>query len=149
MDEILRALGGLLLQAIPTFLLVLALYFYLKRVYFGPLARVLAERHQATEGARKLAQETFDRASAKAAEYEAALRNARSEIYREKEEFRQKLLQDQAGAAQQARQNAGALVEQASRQLGEELARARESLALQTDSLAEQIARGILDRRTG
>jgi F-type H+-transporting ATPase subunit b len=76
MDEVLRSLGGLLLAAIPTFLLVVALHFYLKRVLFGPLARVLQQRYEATEGARRAAQDMLAQVSAKQAEYESALRNA-------------------------------------------------------------------------
>ncbi len=53
MDAILNPLGGLLLRALPTFLLVLVLHFYLKRVFFAPLDKVLEARRQATEGARE------------------------------------------------------------------------------------------------
>jgi len=44
MDETLRALGGILLRAIPTFVLVVLLHFYLKFVFFKPLQRVLRQR---------------------------------------------------------------------------------------------------------
>jgi F-type H+-transporting ATPase subunit b len=147
MDEVLRSLSGLLLKAIPTILLVVAIHFYLKRTYFRPMARVLAERYEATEGARKLAEETLAKASAKAAEYEAALRSARSDIYREQEELRKKLREDQAKAIQQARRSAEASVKQASNQLAGELEAAKQSLAFQTDSLANQIVQTILRRR--
>jgi F-type H+-transporting ATPase subunit b len=147
MDEILRALGGLLLQAIPTFLLVLALYFYLRRVYFGPLARVLAERHQATEGARKLAQETLARASAKAAESDAALRAAGAEIYREQEAFRQTLRQKQAQAVKEARQRATVAAKDSKLQRDAELAAARESLRQHAGAIADEIVEAILRRR--
>ena len=148
MDEVLRALGGLLLKAIPTFLLVVALHFYLKRVYFRPMARVLAERYDATEGARKLAEETLAKASAKTAEYETALRSARSDIYREQEELRKKLREDQAKAIQQARQSAEASVKHASRKLADELESAKQTLALRVDSLANEIVQSILHRRS-
>jgi F-type H+-transporting ATPase subunit b len=147
MDEVLRSLGGLLLKAVPTFLLIVLLHFYLKRVYFGPMARVLSERYNATEGARKMADESLAKASQKAAEYESAIRAARSDIYREQEEFRQKLRQDQMHAAQEARQRADATVKEASRQLAGELESAKRSLALQTESLADEIAKTVLHRR--
>ena len=82
MEATLNALAQILLQAIPTFLLVLLLHQYLRAVFFNPLARVLAERNEATEGARKKAAESLDRAAAKAAAYEESLRAARNEIYR-------------------------------------------------------------------
>jgi F-type H+-transporting ATPase subunit b len=148
MDEVLRSLGGLLLKAIPTFLLIVLLHLYLKRMFFRPMARVIEERYQATEGARKAAEERLAKAAGKAAEYEASLRAARGEIYREQEELRQSLRQDQARAIAEARQSAGAGAKEASRQLAVELEAARQSLALQTESLASQIADSVLHGRT-
>jgi F-type H+-transporting ATPase subunit b len=148
MDEVLRSLGGLLLKAIPTFLLIVLLHLYLKRMFFRPMARVIEERYQATEGARKAAEERLAKAAGKAAEYEASLRAARGEIYREQEELRQGLRQDQARAIAEARQSAGAGAKEASRQLAAELETARQSLALQTESLASQIADSVLHGRT-
>jgi F-type H+-transporting ATPase subunit b len=147
MDQVLRALGGLLLNAIPTFVLVIALHFYLKRVYFRPMARVLAERAEATEGARRQASDMLAQASAKAAEYDENLRNARSEIYREQEQYRDRLRQDQAQALTQARESSNAAVKQATARLAEEAALARQSLAAQADSLANEIVQTILHRR--
>ena len=78
MDQILRELAELLLKAVPTFLLVGLLYLYLKWVFFRPLERVLEARRQATEGTRKLAEQTLTKASAQAAHYQAALQAALS-----------------------------------------------------------------------
>ena len=69
MDAILRDLSGILLRAVPTFLLVIFLHFYLKSVFFGPMQQVLRKRYEATEGARKLADESLARAAQKTAEY--------------------------------------------------------------------------------
>ncbi len=148
MDQVLHALGGLLLNAVPTFVLVIALYFYLKRMYFRPMARVLAERAEATEGARRQASDMLAQASAKAAEYDEKLRHARSEIYHEQEQYRERLRQDQAQAVAQARQGASAAVKQASDQLAGEAAAARQLLAAQADSLANEIVQTVLHRRT-
>ena len=147
MEDTLRALGGLLLQAIPTFLIVVLLYFYLKRMYFRPMERVLAARYEATEGARKLAEESLAKASRKAAEYDAALRAARAEIYREQEAFRQTLRQEQAQAVEAAHQRATTVVKEAGLQLYAELAAARESLRQEAGALADRIVESILRRR--
>jgi F-type H+-transporting ATPase subunit b len=147
MEETLRALGGLLVQAIPTFLIVMALHLYLKWVYFRPMERVLAERFEATEGARKLAEESLTKASAKAAEYDAELRAARAVLYREQEAMRQTLLQEQAQAVEEARQRATAAVKQASLELDAELVAAKESLRQQAGTLADQIVETVLRRR--
>jgi F-type H+-transporting ATPase subunit b len=147
MEQLLASLGALLLKAVPTFLLIVFLNFYLKRVYFRPMQRVLAERYAATEGARKLAEESLAKASGKAAEYETALRSARAEIYREQEEFRQSLRQEQGRRVLEARRAADQAVKQAREQLAAELDTAKESLRRHTDSLAEEIVAAVLDRR--
>ena len=73
-----HALSGILLRAIPTFLLVVFLHFYLKYMFFKPLDKVLHARYEATEGARLRAAESLEKAAAKTAEYEAAMRTARA-----------------------------------------------------------------------
>src|SRR5580704_1601836 len=96
MGDTLRALGQILLKAVPTFLLVVFLHFYLKKMFFQPLERVLRQRFEATEGARKLADQALERAASRTAEYEAALRAARSEIYQAQEEFYKQLHESQS-----------------------------------------------------
>src|SRR5205085_2833862 len=54
MDAMLHALGGILLRAVPTFLLLIALTYYLKSVFFKPLEKVLHQRYEATEGAPRI-----------------------------------------------------------------------------------------------
>jgi F-type H+-transporting ATPase subunit b len=147
MDEVLRALGDLALKAIPTLVLVMALHLYLKRVFFGPMTRVLDERRKATEGARKQAEDSFEKASQKAAEYEAALAAARNEIYREQEELRLKLRAEHDRAVVEARHSTEAQVKEAGLQLGAEVESARRSLALDADALAGQIAESVLRER--
>src|ERR1039458_4228031 len=77
MDAMLHALGGILLRAVPTFLLVILLHFYLKSIFFKPLEKVLDQRYEATEGARKLAEQNLDGGAAKTADYEAQMRAAK------------------------------------------------------------------------
>ena len=96
MEATLNALGGILLNAIPTFLLFLLLHFYLKSVFFGPMEKVLHERDEATAGARRRAQESLAKAEEKSRQYEETLRNARNEIYKEQEEQRKLWQAEQA-----------------------------------------------------
>lgn len=144
MDEILTALGGLVLSAVPTVLLLVLLHFYLKYVFFRPLDRVLARRHDATEGARNAAQASMETATRKAAEYAAAIRAARNEIYKEQEETRRKWRQEQAGAFEESRRKASEMVKQARVQLADEVVEANKLLAGETDRLASAIADSIL-----
>ena len=147
MDETLRALGGILLRAIPTFLLVVLLHFYLKFIFFKPLQRVLRERYEATEGARELAESSLAKASEKAAEYEAALRSARGETYRELEQMRRQLQEERAAGVREARLRADAAIGQAKVALVAEVAELKKNLEAESDSLADRIANKILRGR--
>lgn len=147
MDATLIALGGLLLKAIPTFVLFLLLHFYLKYVFFKPLDKVLKSRFDATEGARAAARQSLDNAAKKASEYEEAIRNARSEIFREQEQFRADWRKEQSEAVAAARAEAGAMVKQAREQLAADAAGARSSLQVQSEMLASQITDRMLQGR--
>ena len=81
MDATLHDLGGILLKAIPTLILLLIVHLYLKRMFFGPMRDVLAKRQEATEGAQKSAEMLLAKASEKAEAIEVSLRKAREEIY--------------------------------------------------------------------
>src|SRR6185295_17939138 len=106
MDAMLQALGRILLGAVPTFLLVVLLHFYLKSMFFKPLEKVLHARYEATEGARKLADESLAQAAAKTAKYEAALQAAKAELYRGQENLHKQLLERETAAIAAARQSA-------------------------------------------
>lgn len=147
MDATLHALSGILLKAIPTFLLVVALNFYLKAVFFKPMKKVLAQRYAATEGARKLAEESLQKAAAKTAEYEAALRAARSEIYQAQERIYKEMRERQSSELAAGRQQAEARITAARQVLAEEVGFAKAALAAQGDALAVRIADSILGRR--
>src|SRR5215210_5307745 len=104
MEATLHALGQILVQALPTFFLVVFLFLYLRSMFFKPLEHVLALRNAGTEGARKIAAEALDRAQAKAAIYQEQIRSARNEIYREGEQVRLKWREDQAAQVALARE---------------------------------------------
>src|SRR5215475_4677341 len=96
MEQTIQALGGILLKAIPTVVILIFLHFYLKFMLFKPLAKVLKERDALTAGARKAAEQSLAAAERKAQEYEAKFRDARAEVYKQQEETRKVWLQDQA-----------------------------------------------------
>jgi len=146
MDAILHQLGQLLLRAVPTFLLVVVLHFYLKSMFFKPLGRVLQQRYDATEGARKAAEEMLERASKKTAEYEAALRLARAEIYQAQEQIHKQLEEREAAELAEARRRVEALIKEAREALARDVEASKASLAKDSDLLAEQIAETILRR---
>lgn len=144
MDDTLRALGDILLKAVPTFLLVVFLHFYLKKIFFQPMEKVLHQRFEATEGARKLAEQSLARASARTAEYETAIRAARSEVYRGQEQFYKQLQESHAAQLAAARHRSEAAVRDAKAQLARDVEEAKLSLASSSEALAAEIAESIL-----
>jgi F-type H+-transporting ATPase subunit b len=146
MDETLRQLGGILLRAVPTFILVVLLHLYLRFIFFTPLQRVLQERYDATEGARKLAEESLGRASQKAADYEAALKAARAETYKELEQLQRQLQDDRAASVKAARARAEATIAEAKAALSAEVEGLKKNLEAESGTLADRIASKVLGR---
>jgi F-type H+-transporting ATPase subunit b len=146
MDQIIHQLGELLLTALPTFLLVLFLNYYLKFVFFKPLEGVLKRRYEETEGARKLAEESLQRAAKKTADYEETLRAARTEVYQAQEHAYRELRDRMAAQIAETRAQAEAAIKQAKNELAQEVEAAKSELAGDSETLADQIAESILRR---
>ena len=148
MEETLQALGGILLKAIPTIILLIVLHFYLKAVLFGPLDRVMRKRRELTEGARKVAEDSLAAASRKADEYEAKLRDARAVVYKEQEELRKRWLEEQSNEVTGFRARTEASVKAAREALAAEADAARKSLQDSSAAVADQIVTMVLGRRS-
>jgi F-type H+-transporting ATPase subunit b len=115
-------------------------------MFFGPLEKVLHQRYEATEGARKAADVSLARATAKTAEYEAALQAARSEVYRTQEQVNKQMQERESAQIAEARQAADALIKAAKADLTADVQAAKASLARDSEALANQIAESILRR---
>ena len=148
MDQTLHALGGIVLNGLPTFFLIIILAICVKYLYLKPLDKVLEERFRLTEGARKAAEESLRNADTKVAEYEEALAGARSEIYREQAEFLKNVQAGQAEQVRLARSESDARVAAAKAAIAQEAQAAQHGLEAQSEMLANQIADAILSRRT-
>src|ERR1017187_561008 len=144
MDATLHSLGTLLLQSIPTLLLVILLNIYLRVVFFGPLNKVLKQRSDATKGAREAAEASAKRAADKTAEYEGALQQARAEMYKEQEELRRKWLTEQTRLIEKARTRSHEALHTAKTSIEGDAATAKQDLQAQSESLAEQISSMVL-----
>ena len=147
MDKTLHDLGVIILNGLPTFFLVLVLAACVKYLYLKPLEKVLKERFNLTEGARKAAEQSLKAADSKVAEYEAALARARSEIYADQSEFLRKLHDEQSERTKEARADADRRIAVARENILKEAETATQNLSTQSDSLAAQIAEAILARR--
>ena len=144
MQQMLSDVGAILLRAIPTFILVIFLFFYLKGMFFGPLEKVLGERRSKTDGARKQAKHSIEAAELKVAQYEVQLRAARSEVFAKVEAERKQWSDAQAAQISTAREKSHALVKEARAQIAKDADVARATLATQAESLAAQITASVL-----
>ncbi len=147
MDKTIHDLGEILLKAIPTLILFILLNIYLKAMFFTPLQKVLAKRREATEGARESAEAGLKSAAERTAEYEAKLRDARTEIYKEQEETRKRWVDQQTRLIQDAREKTQAMVLTAKQQIAQDIEGAKHDLAGSSNLLAEQISNALLKRR--
>jgi F-type H+-transporting ATPase subunit b len=147
MDKILNDLGGIVLNGLPTAIIVLILAIFVRFLYLKPLEAVLAERHRLTEGARQAAEESLHSADSKIAAYQTALDEARGKIYAEQAEFLTKLHAEQTARAQAAKTASDATLAQARQSLAAEAEAARADLSAQTEQLSSEIANSMLAAR--
>jgi F-type H+-transporting ATPase subunit b len=144
MQEIVRQLGELFLQAVPTVLIILLFYFILRALFFKPLLAVMAERDARTVGAQKAAELAQTTAADKVKQYQDALKQARTKVYAEQEVARKKLLDERAEVIKTARAAASAQVAAGKERIAGEVAAARREIEATVAQLSTEIARRIL-----
>jgi F0F1-type ATP synthase membrane subunit b/b' len=144
MQEIVRQLGELFLQAVPTVLIILLFYFILRAIFFKPLLAAMAERDARTVGAKKAAEAAQAAAAEKTKQYQDALRQARAQVYAEQEAERKKVLDERAAVIKEARMGAAAQVAAGKERIAEEFAAARREIESTVAQLSVEIARRIL-----
>ena len=147
--EIVHQLGKLFLGAVPTIIIVLLFYFFMRWAFFGPVMKAMAERSRRIEGARAEATAAEAGARQELDSYHAELRKARTEIYSEQEAARQEALDNRAKLLKAMRMRAQEDVNAAKKRIAAELESARAEVERATPELAGQIARVILKNPTG
>ncbi len=144
MTETLHQLGGLLLGAVPTVILLALLFGLYSVILHNPLAKVLAQRHGQTEGAVEQARADVAQAEAKTAEYEQRIREARLAVFKSQEARRQQALQARASAVAEARSQAQRQVKEARAVLDQEKVAAQDGLQQEVSKLATSIIESVL-----
>lgn len=147
MGALVDQLGGLLLKAIPTIILLIFVHFYLKFMLFKPLRTVLEKRREATEGARESARKSLALANEKSTMYDLALKEARSEMYREQEETRRHWIEQQTTRVEETRQCAREMIQDAGQKLAAEVAEAKQDVTSRSQMLAMQIVEALVAGR--
>ena len=144
MDAILRQIGELLVNSIPTIISVLILWTAYRFIVHGKLRQVLEQRHALTEGAIERAQQEIAVAEKRTAEYEQRVREARSQIYKTQQANRQRVMDERNTALAESRQRAGEMVKKARAVLEAETAGAKGVLEQQASVLADQVIATVL-----
>jgi len=129
---------------VVTILYLIILYNFMSRFFFRPVLRVLGERRQLIEGRLESAHQRMAQAEQKAAEYENALKAARTEVYRGQETHREKALSEKTQIVAEAKANAGKAVEEGRSRIAAEAAAARKTLEGEVDNLAGRLTTSIL-----
>jgi F-type H+-transporting ATPase subunit b len=144
--QILQQLGWLFLKSVPTIILFLLFYWFLRANFFNPLERTLADRSARIEKARAEAQAVQAAANEKSQTYEDALRKARAGVFAEQEAARRAALEERAKLLDAARRTAQATVATEKERIGRQFNSARAQLENEAAALAVRIAQRILDR---
>ncbi|MFZ3341134.1 MAG: ATP synthase F0 subunit B [Terriglobales bacterium] len=144
MEQTLRQLGELLLESIPTIILLWILYLIYVFVVYRPLTAVLAEREKRTQGAMEKARADIAAAEARTSDYEQRLREARQKVFKSLEARRQQAAEARNAALNQARERAQEQVKQARAALEQDKQEAMIKLQSEAGRLATEIVRTVL-----
>lgn len=142
--QILRQLGELFLEAVPTIIIFLLFYWFLRANFFKPLANALAEREARIHKAKADAEAIQAAAKATVGSYEDALRKARAGVFAEQEKLRQAALEERAAVLRTARAAAQEIVRREKKRIEGEFNAAHAQLEGQSENLASRIAQMIL-----
>jgi F0F1-type ATP synthase membrane subunit b/b' len=142
--ELLHQLGNLFLEAVPTVVIVLLFYLFLRWAFFTPIQKAMAERSALIEGARAEAAQAELAAKQELDAYGDALRKARAEIFAEQEAARQIVLDERAQLLKAMRMREQDEVRKAKARIDAEVAAARAEIERETPALAADIARAVL-----
>jgi F0F1-type ATP synthase membrane subunit b/b' len=143
--EILHQLAELFLQAVPTVAIVFLFYLFLRWAFFTPIQKAMAERDAKIEGARREAAALQAEAGKELQDYNDRLRKVRGELYAEQEAARQVVIDERARLLKAMRSRALEEVQEAKKKIAAEQVSARNEVESQTDSLAAEIVRVILE----
>lgn len=148
MDELLRQLESLAIGAIPTLILFILLVFAYRFILYRALMRVRAERRERTMGAMEKSRLAIAAADARTQEYEAKLRAARMEIFREREQSMQQRNAEKDSVLAAARLAAQQRVHEAQAALGAQTREARKQIEGAAGTLAAQVLAAVLPGAT-
>lgn len=132
------------LSMLVTVLYVIILYLFLSRFFFGPLVKILNTRRALIEGRFEESRKRLEIVEKRTAEYENAMRAARTDAYRQQETRRDGALGEKADLVARARKEAETAVQEGRARLMAEAETARKNIAAEVDALAKKLTTAIL-----
>lgn len=145
--------GGNIISPDGSLVLVLILFiffvFLLNRLLFRPIGRLLDQRQNLTEGSANEARAARRIYETRLAEYEATIRQARAESYKQSEQERASALEDRRRLLDEAKQNAHEQIDRAKQEIDKQVTQARSALESESRQIAENISRTVLGRTVG
>jgi F-type H+-transporting ATPase subunit b len=137
------SLDASIVWAIIIFLLLIVA---LNRLLFTPLQKVLAERESRTSGMVDEAQAKMAHQMSLLNEYQATIKNARMEAYRQQEQLRGEALKKRAEVLLNARTAGEQMIQDSRSAILSQVASAKSQLELEAKELAQSIASVVLGR---
>jgi F-type H+-transporting ATPase subunit b len=131
---------------IPVVTLLLILAFVLNRFFFGPLGRVLAERHKRIEGAQVEAEQIRAASKGRLEEFDRKMREARRESDEHMARITAEATQERQRIVSGKRSEVDKMLSEARADIVKRREDAREKLLALRDKFALQIASRILKR---
>ncbi len=127
--------------------LFLVLWSILRRVLFGPVGRLMAERERRTVGTHAEARSMMEEGKELQARYDAAIATARAEGETIRSEIREEALKARNAVVSQGREDAARRIQEMREEVRRELEAARGVAAQDAETLARQMAEKVLGRK--
>ena len=127
--------------------LFLILWSILRRVLFGPVGRLMAERERRTEGTQAEARDLVEEGQELQARYDAAIAQARAEGETIKGEIREEALKARNVILSQGRDAATHKIQEIREEVRKEMDAARQVASSNAEALAQQMAEKVLGRK--
>ncbi|HWN99688.1 MAG TPA: ATP synthase F0 subunit B [Blastocatellia bacterium] len=145
--------GDNIIQPDLSLILVIVLFLIfvvvVNKILFKPITTVLDERYNLTVGASDEARAVTRSYQRRLADYEARIREARAESYREAELQRAAALERRRQLIEQVKQQTAQQIEEAKSNIRNQVKDARAALETESRQIAQGIARTLLGRTVG
>jgi F-type H+-transporting ATPase subunit b len=132
------------LSVVIIMLLVFCLYFILKKSFFDPINRILAERDARTNGTLEEAKKLVSDAEKQSLAYQESIKSARLEGYRLQEGFRAEALKEKSQIVLEGHQKADSLVSSSKQEIETQVSQSKQTLEGEVSSIADGIVHTIL-----